>query len=198
MDNNDGDEEEVATRSIIVQEEIVGGKSKDKAKTAVAVIEGEDGEKSGELRMDRLTVVKKVVVGGKARKKGKEAAMVEPTCPKPRAIRGASLVPEKDKDNNEDFEEEEKGFVVRSSPYNVYFLANCIQPRLNCPGCAQCVKMNKECWLISPTLCEICKKQKRKCPGLIVVPEGMFPALSIFVPLMRTNFSSHYKASACR
>ena len=119
LDDNDGDEEEVATRSIVVQKEIIGGKSKDKAKAAAVVIEDEDGEESGELRTDHPTVFKKAAVGRKARKMGKEAAVAEPTCPKPQAIRGASLVPEEDKDNDEDFEEEEKGFVVRSSPYDV-------------------------------------------------------------------------------
>ena len=123
LDDNDVDEEEVETQSIIVQKGIVGGKGKDKAKAAAAVVEDEeeDEEESEEVEEDRLTVVKKAAVSGKAKKKGKAAAQATgPMRRKPRAICGAPISPEEDEEDDGDFDEEDKSFVVRSSSYHLH------------------------------------------------------------------------------
>ena len=110
------------TRSIVVQKGIVGEKGKNKAKAAAAVVEDEeeDEEESGEVEEDRPTVVKKAAVSGKAKKKGKAAAQATgPTRPKPRAICGAPVGSEEDEEDDGDFDEEDKSFVVHSSSYHL-------------------------------------------------------------------------------
>lgn len=195
LDDDEGDEEKAEENHlIVVKKGTAGGKTKDKAKVVALVVEDEEEvkEKLGEVKKNRPMVVKKVAVDGKIKKKGREVALVaEPTHHKPQATCEAPIIPEEDKEDDEDLEEEEKDFMVCSDSYYLH-LINCTQPRYNCPECEYYVKNNKECWVILLTLCVVCKKWKRRCPELILVPMGtLLKSSTLDTLLMEASSSCH-------